>query len=203
MTSVLRLAAATAATLLASHAHATTQLHTDFLSFLSSLQGGAYIESFNGLDSNVEPSSFSGLGYSYTLSAPGGLYATGTAVGTNFAEEVLTIDLTGGAPVTAVGGNFYGTDFDGDFVADETITLTLGDGSYVSYTPTAATNFIGFVSSAPIASVSIEFTYFWVGRYATVDNLTVGASAVPEPGQWALMAAGLAALGMLKRRRSA
>ena len=54
-----------------------------------------------------------------------------------------------------------------------------------------------------VASVSIEFTDFWVGRYATVDNLTVGASAVPEPGQWALMAAGLAALGMLKRRRAA
>ncbi len=81
MNSVSRLAAATAATLLMGHAQATTVLHTSWISFLDAIEGGAYVETFNRLDSSVEPSSFSGLGYSYNMSAPGGLYASSTDVG--------------------------------------------------------------------------------------------------------------------------
>jgi hypothetical protein len=201
MNSVSRLAAATAATLLMGHAQATTVLHTSWISFLDAIEGGAYVETFNRLDSSVEPSSFSGLGYSYNMSAPGGLYASSTDVGTNLPEETLTINFTGGT-VSAVGGQFYATDINPDFLP-EAITITLGDGSFVTYAPASKTSFVGFTSSMAITSLKVEFADVWLGRYATVDNLTVGAALVPEPGQWALLAAGLAALGMLQRRRSA
>lgn len=52
-------------------------------------------------------------------------------------------------------------------------------------------------ASAPITSLKLDGTIYdaWV-----VDHLAV-AQAVPEPGSWALMAAGLAAMAGLARRR--
>ena len=199
MIPALRLVAIASATLLAGTAQSATTVHTDVFSFLDAIR--AYTETFNGLDSLIEPSAFSGLGFSYTISAPGGQYASGRDVGTNLPEETLTITFTG-APVSAVGGNFYATDINPDFLP-ETLTISLSDGTVGYYTPAAKSNFLGFTSSTPITSLTIEFAYPYIGRYATVDNLTVGASLVPEPGQWALMGLGLAALGLLKRRRAA
>lgn len=198
MTSALRLVAIASATLFAGASQATTTFHTDTSTFLDALIGGAYTESFNGLDPLVEPSVFSGLGFSYELSAPGGLYASGRDVGTNLPEKTLTITFTG-RPVSAVGGNFFGTDINPDFLP-ETLLISLSDGTAVTWSPVAKSNFLGFTSTVAITSMTLEFADFYIGRYVTVDNLTVGVSPVPEPGQWALLAMGLGALSLLKRR---
>jgi hypothetical protein len=197
MKSVFRLAATAAAAMVVSQAQAATTVHTDLTSFLAAVAGGAYAETFSG----TEDTSFAGGGYSYTVSAPDGTYASGSDLGTNQAEQALTITFTG-SPVSAVGGNFYATDINPDF-QPEIITVTLSNGDGASFLPASKSSFVGFTTSAPITSLTVSFyDPNWFGRYATVDNLTVGMNAalVPEPGQWALMAMGLAGLALLKRR---
>lgn len=206
MTPAIRLVAAAAATLLAGASHAATTVYTDIDSFVDALSGAAFVQTFNGFASSSDAFSFAGLGYAYTMSAPSYMFASGRDVGTNQPEEVLTITFTGN-PVTAVGGNFFAANYSSVFEANEPLYITVNSGSgplsAVLYQPVAKSNFLGFTSSTPITSVTLEIAFPFFGNYATVDNLVVGSVPVPEPGQWALMALGLGALGWRLRRRAA
>lgn len=197
MTSVHRIATTLAAVAVVAQAHAGTTTYTDRSSFLTALAPGFYTETFIG----SETTSFSGAGFGFTVAAPDGTYASGTDLGANQVEQALTITFTG-HPVTAVGGNFYATDINPDFLP-ESLTVALSDGTTLVYTPTGKDTFRGFVTTSSISSLTVAFAAQGMGRYTTVDNLTVGTNValVPEPGQWALMALGLSGLALLKRRR--
>lgn len=206
MKTAYRLAATAAVTLLVAHAHAATTTYTSSATFLAAVTHGAYTETFDGLVDPflVAPDTFTNGVFTYSITAPGGTYASGTDIGTSQVEVALTITFSG-KPVTAVGGNFYATDINPDFLP-ETITVSLIDGAGTThtYTPSSKATFLGFTSTTGIGSLTIDFAAPYYGRYATVDNLTVGTNAalVPEPGQWALMAAGLAGLALLRRRQA-
>ena len=116
-------------------------------------------------------------GYSYTASAVEGLYSIPGAMSTNAPEDPLTLTFDG-LPVTAVAGDFFGTDFDGNPVVT-VITITLGDGTSVELTyPTV---FVGFTSVEPSTSMTISCGD---GLWATYDNFYVGQVVMVPVEDW-------------------
>lgn len=98
----------------------------------------------------------------------------------------------------------YGT------TAGTPVTITLNTGnSYTQILPTVAgtdTNFIGFVSSVPLTSITLKTVANVAAPppYAyslDIVNFTL-ATPVPEPATWVLAALGLVAVGSAARRRS-
>lgn len=178
-------------------------VYTDSASFLANVAAGYYL---NGFDDAVPgPSgdlSYSQNGFSYTVGtqtgAVSGLYNDVGLISTDNAGDSIVVNFTSGN-VFAVGGNFWATDIS-VFPTGTGMTVTLNDGSTVSYTSTGPSDFRGFVSDTAISSITIDApddlsgTPFW----ATMDNLYVGA-AVPAPAAGAVF--GLAGLAGLRRRR--
>lgn len=151
--------------------------------------------------------------YRYTVTAStGGLLGTAfpsdTAVGADTATDTITFDhfSTG---ITAFGGYFFSTDFNGSFMAGN-VTLTATDASGATFTqtvsPADAWGFVGFQSSGPaITSVSLSSAQLPSGDSAWPNARMVvmgqAVSAVPEPSPLALMAVGLCGITVLRRRQ--
>jgi hypothetical protein len=180
---------------LSASSFAVTTVYTSSAAFLPNLAPASYTESFNGLPS-TPPASYTGGTFAYTVSAADGLYGSGEFLGTNLPDQALTVTFTSGN-VTGVGGNFYATNIS-DVFQPVALTLTLSDGTTVTFTPTsAADSYRGFTSSLLITSLTIGAP--GASLYAGMDNLTVGA--VPEPASALLMALGVAGLLAAGRRR--
>lgn len=198
MQTAYRLLSAAALALASATTFAAATIYTSSASFLANVLPGSYTENFNGL-TNPPPTAFANGGFSYTVSAPNGLYASGDFLGTNQIDEALTITFTGNA-VTAIGGNFYSSDLDDDFQA-VSMTITLSDGTIEIFTPTSASDsYRGFTAQLPFTSLVISAP--GQSLYAGLDNLTIGRSlaSVPEPTSWALVALAVAGLGIARRR---
>jgi hypothetical protein len=79
-----------------------------------------------------------------------------------------------------------------------TVTLSTGDSFII--TPTFPDQFIGFTSTTPITSVTIDYpASFGAAGYA-LDITSV--TTVPETSTWAMMLVGFAGLGFAGYRRS-
>lgn len=191
---------AVAALSLSAAVSAQTTTYLTSATFLPMVAPGSYTEGFPDPFFSGDPSAdFSGGGFAYTVSAPGGLYGNGTFIGTNLPNEALTVTFTG-APVTALGGNFYATNIS-DVFQSVPVTITLSNGSVTTFTPGSATlsSFRGFTTAVPIVSLTLGAP--GASLYGGMDNFTVG-SVVPEPGTWLLMALGIGALVLRQSRRS-
>ncbi|MFM7133369.1 MAG: hypothetical protein ACKO0W_03535 [Planctomycetota bacterium] len=133
----------------------------------------------------------------WTASASGGLYAAAGLFSTNNIAP-LSFDFSS-TQVRSVGGNFFSTDINFNFVTS-IIQVSLNDGtSYFGQIDNAA-DFVGFYSTnALISSITITAIPVPGGTqsvYPTVDNLSWGI--VPAPGAIALL--GLAGLAGRRRR---
>lgn len=125
-------------------------------------------------------------------------------------NDIFTFELA------ANGGSQYTVaDFSVPFLPVSTLFATFAvvsnsDGILFNGDDTPL-NIVSFQSGAPTASLSIGNTtggkyYLWVSGLATgsaggIYSGAVSVSAVPEPETYAMMLAGLAALGFLARRR--
>ena len=199
---MLRLAAAVGALSVAGLATAgTATVYTDLVSFMANVQAGSFSNGFDTVPvGDAGPSLNFGPvnGYAYTVSATNGgtLFNDPGIVSTNTATDALLITFTG-APVTAVGGNFWASDI--IFLpTGSDITINLSDGTNVSYTSTGPNDFRGFISDVAITSMTIDAPDVPGNAWATMDNLVVGA-AIPAPGAAAVL--GLAGLAGIRRRR--
>ncbi len=146
-----------------------------------------------------------GSGYDYLL----GSYSLGTAL-TSYANTPTETAGNGyyvtlPAGVTALGF-FLGNTFAGGS-APGSFTFQFSDGSQFVETPTPGTAaFYGFVSGTPIANLKIFNSTPSVNASDTaLTNLMrfeYAVSPVPEPAEWPLMGAGLALLGLRRRRQA-
>lgn len=131
-----------------------------------------------------------------TMSAPGGIYHSGSFIGTNTPVDSFTVTFSGG-PVYAVGGEWFFSNISDAFVPGQLVTLTYSDGTVDSYTPGSASDFRGYISAVPLTSVVMSVGA--TATYAGTGSLITSSVAAPTPGAAALL--GLAGLGMSRRRR--
>lgn len=166
--------------------------------------------------SPLNRSTTTGTGYNYVASVldpnttqvpppPTLFFGGGTTanpfLSTNTATDIIV--LNGFSPqIRAIGGNFFGSDVGGAFTLG-TIRVTVTDSLGVIFAQTLvnpAQNAFqgvlsnGFITSMTIATLQPNTGFVW----PSVDNLVV---AIPEPGTYALMLAGLGVVGLMTRRR--
>jgi hypothetical protein len=176
-------------------------VYTNRGSFLAQLAPGAYTEDFTGPGVQIRASfTFTGGGRGYTIEsspADGQVYRNGDSIGNYTSAQELVLTFFG-APVTAIGGDFFLADID-DIPIPGDVTLTLSDGTRHTWSSDGLTDssFRGFVSAVPITS--LVFSAPPDPLFNSFDNFTIGA-AVPEPQSWLLMALGVVALVSLPRR---
>lgn len=178
--------------------------------FLADTRAGYYREDFEGLDVGVlsDPANFSSLGFSYAVTVGNGnpgLYVINTpglSKGLSIdspANRALVVSFTS-ANVTAVGGCFYMTDYNGD-LATGSFTVSLNDGTLVNLaSPSSApAPFRGFTTTGGQLITSLTISPPAAGGYfPTFDNFIVG-TAVPEPAVSGTIV-GLACLALGLRR---
>ena len=88
----------------------------------------------------------------------------------------------------AIGFNYGAYVFAGPSV------VTLSTGDTFTITPSTSPAFIGFTSTAPITSVTIDSP-------AAYDFDLISVSSVPDPSMWALMLVGFGGVGAAMRTR--
>lgn len=192
---------------LSATAHAEFTVYTSALSFLSAVQSYG-VDKFDDLvsgESYAGPLSRSAGSYGYDVTTGDDLlYGAGNANGwlsNNLAADTITFSNFSEG-VSAVGGMFFGSKISGAFQSGATIyvTATDADGSY-TYTLEDARrfSFVGFVSNGPLLSLEVSADQAGGPVWGTVNNFVL--AAVPEPETYAMLLAGLGALGFMARRR--
>jgi uncharacterized repeat protein (TIGR01451 family) len=156
----------------------TPGVYTTRATFLENVSAGFYEEDFASVPGGPGgPSlSFSGNGFAYTITAVGAgtnnLFNDPGVISTDSAVDAIVVTFTG-APVTAVGGNFWATDIS-VLPTGTDITITLSNGTVETFTSTGPSDFRGFVTAAPITSITIDAPDVPANAWSTMDNLIVG-----------------------------
>ncbi len=176
-------------------------IYTTESAFSSALQAGSYTENFSGVSGDgvltgINSLPFSGSGISYTIATATDVFYLNTvdvrSLTTALQADTMTITLS--TPnVTAIGGNFFATDDTESVIADNFL-LTLSDGTTSLVTSSAGgpSVFRGFTTSGGTFITSLTVDGGGIG-YSSIQNLTVGFAAVPEPS----VIASVTALGLV------
>lgn len=150
-------------------------VYTDRDEFLTHVAPGALVPVFNQLGAITTPLVFSNAGFSISMntSSGGNLFGEpGGIITPNTAADDIVITFTSGS-VTAVGANFWSTDISVN-PTGESVTIELSDGTIETYTSTGPSDFRGFITPAPITSITFHSPGV-PSRWATLANLLVGS----------------------------
>jgi hypothetical protein len=193
-------------------AQAQFTTYTTLASYLAAISGPA-TDTFNDLalgDLGTGQLDRTVGAYSYRAATP--LFNNvGTApdvwLSTNFLEDPITL-TNFSANVRGVGGYFFSTADLGAVNNPSSVQVryTNGGGTFTTtLTNPSATSFFGVVSNSAITSLEVTdlSTSGNIRGFTTINDLRLGGglSVVPEPTTYALVAAGLAAMGLASRRR--
>ncbi len=206
----LALCALVAVLVLSCSAYAANTAYTSESAFLSSIAPGYYLEQFSGfsdgdpLGGDPSPTDYNSPtvnGFSWNVHAPNGLWSLSGALSAAYPYEALVITFRG-APVTAVGGIFEATDFEGQPIPGGLVHVALADGTTQTVT---SSGFAGFTSTTAIQSISITPVACDEGNWSAFRHLYVGtasgAASVPEPSSIVSILTGLVAAGSMVMRR--
>jgi hypothetical protein len=138
--------------------------------------------------------------YTYDVYSFGGLFGANGATSDHWLSNnyrtspIVFSNFSGG--VNAFGGNFFGLDEMGGYTLGN-VVITAIDGGVLTYelNDAAFTGFFGFVSSTPLAAITLNPGFDT--PYAAANNLVL---AVPEPATWGMLLAGLGLLGAIRRK---
>ncbi len=196
----------------AAAAQADVTVFTDRASFLAALTLPG-IDTFDDLSISQTPTPLGRMAGTYAYRASAGpvsdFYPAGAGadiwLATTVASDTITFSNFA-AGLRAFGGNFFGSDVNGEFSPGRTMVLTANDGTStrtVNLYNTTTTTFLGFITTNPLASVTlrpdgIAGNVYW----ASANDVTIGmVNPVPEPETYGMMLAGLALVGYAARRR--
>jgi hypothetical protein len=195
----------------ATAAHAGITTYTSQSAYLAAV-GTTGVDTFDDLQvkSYAGPLTRAAGSYAYTVSsAPASPVIFGASdndvdiwLAPNNSGDSLT--FTPATTLAGIGGFFFGSDAFGYSQPSNPLTLTAIDSAGVTITYTLnmpdTGSFVGFVSTANLVSLSVTAgvqAYNW----ATVNDLHLSASAVPEPETYGLLLSGLALMGYIARRK--
>jgi hypothetical protein len=195
-------------------AQAAITIYTSLAAFTAatSAPGTDTYTGFSITGATASPITRSAGAYTYTATASTStFFGAGTTanpwLSTNFATD--SVLFNGFSPaVNAIGGNFFGSDVNGLFLAGN-VTLVATDslGATSTQTITGATtgSFLGFVSTGNITGLTLSAVQGAAPLWPTADNLVLArriAGAVPESSTWLMMIAGFGIVGGAMRRRT-
>ncbi len=142
--------------------------------FLNNVHDDHYEENFDQVANGMATSlNFSGNGFAYTVSANGGnLYNSNGRISVFNSHASIVVTFTG-APVTAVGGNFWATNHSSQ-PNGSSIVISLSNNTQHTIDSTNADSFAGLITSTPITSITVTAPSTGTQTWPTMDNLIVG-----------------------------